>query len=209
MKDSAHDKEHVYRVLYFAADIAGTESGADMDVLLAACLLHDIGRAEQYKDPKASHALVGSRKAYEFLKNLQWPEARAAHVRDCVAAHRFRGDTEPESIEAKILFDADKLDAAGTLGIARTLLYQGIVSQPLYTLDAQGEISDGARDKQPSFFREYKYKLEKVYGKFYTRRGKQLADERKSSAAAFYESMLLEVRACYTEGKRALTEALE
>ena len=208
MKDSAHDKEHVYRVLYFAMDIAKFERDVNMDVLIAACLLHDIGRPEQYINPKLRHEQVGSRKAYEFLIENQWPKPDAERVRNCIATHRFRSDNPPISIEAKVVFDADKLDAAGTLGIARTLLYKGIVAQPLYSLDAQGNISDGSADQQPSFFQEYKVKLEKLYDRFYTQRGKQIASERMVSAAAFYNSLLDEVRSCHTNGRQELLEVI-
>jgi uncharacterized protein len=208
MKDSAHDKEHVYRVLYFAMDIAKFERDVNMDVLIAACLLHDIGRPEQYANPKLRHEQVGSRKAYGFLIENHWPEPDAVRVRKCIATHRFRSDHLPISIEAKIVFDADKLDAAGTLGIARTLLYKGIVAQPLYSLDAQGNISDGSADQQPSFLQEYKYKLEKLYDRFYTQRGKEIASERMVSAAAFYNSLLDEVRSCYTNGRQELSNVI-
>ncbi len=67
MQDSAHDQEHVYRVLYQALDIAGFEKDADLEVLVAACLLHDIGRKEQFETPGLCHARVGSQKAYAFL----------------------------------------------------------------------------------------------------------------------------------------------
>ena len=55
MEDSAHDKEHIYRVLYHALEIAGEEVDVDYDVLIAACLLHDIGRKEQFADPTLCH----------------------------------------------------------------------------------------------------------------------------------------------------------
>jgi uncharacterized protein len=209
MKDSAHDQEHVYRVLYFAMDIAKSENDVNMNVLIAACLLHDIGREEQFKNPKLRHERVGSEKAYAFLLGSNWPETDAKHVKDCIATHRYRGGNPPTGMEAKIVFDADKLDAAGTLGIARTLLYKGIVSEPLYLLDAQGNVSDGSKDDKHSFFQEYKYKLEKVYDRFYTQRARQIANERRLSAASFYDSMLSEVRACYTNGRQALSEAIE
>ena len=67
MEDSAHDKEHVYRVLYNALRIAKKEQNVDYDVLICACLLHDIGRKEQFENPKLCHAIVGSEKAYSFL----------------------------------------------------------------------------------------------------------------------------------------------
>ena len=209
MKDSAHDKEHVYRVLYLALDIAEYESNVNMDVLIAACLLHDIGRTEQFKNTKLRHEQVGSRKAYAYLLENNWPENRALHVRNCILSHRFRSENPPDSIEAKILFDSDKLDAAGTLGIARTLLYKGIVSEPLYSLDKQGNVSDGSKDDRPSFFQEYKYKLERLYDRFYTQRGMQIAKERRCSAVSFYNSMLHEVRSCYTCGIQELSRLIE
>ena len=68
MEDSAHDQEHIYRVLYNALDIAKTEKNVDHDILIAACLLHDIGRKEQFENPALCHAVVGSDKAYRFLR---------------------------------------------------------------------------------------------------------------------------------------------
>ena len=67
MRDSAHDKEHIYRVLNVALEIAEGETDVNYDVLIAACLLHDIARQEQYENPKIDHAVFGAQKAYEFL----------------------------------------------------------------------------------------------------------------------------------------------
>lgn len=161
MKDSAHDKEHVYRVLYVALDIAREEKEVDYDVLISACLLHDIARQEQNENPKLCHAEVGTEKAYKFLIENDFDKAFSEKVKHCIVAHRFRKNNAPESTEAKILFDADKIDAAGTLGIARTLVYQGAMCEPLYSLTADGRVSDGTDDEMPSFFQEYKFKLKK------------------------------------------------
>ena len=128
--DGSHDSEHIHRVLYVAMEIAEAEENVDYDVLIAACLLHDIGRAEQFADPTLCHAAVGAEKAYRFLLAEGFGEAFAAHVRDCIATHRFRADAPPVSIEAKILFDADKVDVSGTFGIARTLMYKGEQGEP-------------------------------------------------------------------------------
>lgn len=209
MRDSAHDKEHIYRVLYIALDIAGRETNVDRDVLIAACLLHDIGRGEQYRDPAICHAQAGSKMAYDFLRQLGWREEKARHAADCIYTHRFRNDRPPESVEAKILFDADKIDATGTLGIARTLVYQGIVGQTLYTVDASGQVLDGSGDEPPSFLREYKFKLEKLYGVFYTDRAREIAAGRQAAASIFYQSLLAEAGACYGQGRRLLIDALE
>lgn len=200
MKDSAHDKEHVYRVLYSALDIASKEKEVDYDVLISACLLHDIARQEQNENPKLCHAEVGAEKAYNFLIENDFENAFAEKVKHCISSHRFRKNNSPESTEAKILFDADKIDAAGTLGIARTLVYQGAMCEPLYSLTSDGRVSDGTDDKTPSFFQEYKYKLEKIYSRFYTDRGKEIAEERRKTAESFYNNMLREVASSYDNG---------
>lgn len=209
MQDSAHDKEHIYRVLYTALEIARTERNVDYDVLVCACLLHDIGRGEQYKDPAVCHAEAGAEKAYAFLVENHFAGEFAERVSRCIRVHRFRKDSRPESIEEKILFDADKIDVAGTIGIARTLLYKGQVSQPLYSLLADGQVSDGTDDDKASFFQEYKYKLEGIYDSFHTARGREIAKSRQASAADFYQSMLREVREGYGEGRALLHKIME
>lgn len=204
MEDSAHDREHVYRVLYNALDIAETEETVDYDVLVCSCLLHDIGRKEQFENPALCHAEVGGRKAYRFLVDHQFPEDFAESVRKCIETHRYRKTNPPQSPEAKILFDADKIEATGAVGIARTLIYKGQVSEPLYSLTPDGQVSDGENDTQPSFFQEYKYKLEHVYSHFYTKRGREIALERQAAARAFYRNLLREVRDAYRNGSERL-----
>lgn len=194
MRDSAHDSEHVYRVLGVALDIAAHEPDADCDVVIAACLLHDVGRPEQFADPRLSHAVVGARKAHDFLKKNGFDAAFAAHVADCVRTHRFRSDDEPATIEAKIVFDADKVDVCGALGVARTIFYQGHTGEPLYRRGADGRLSDGRGDQKKSFFREYHRKLEGIYDRFYTARGAQIAAQRRQNARAFYQAALFEAR---------------
>ena len=209
MEDSAHDKDHVYRVLNVALLIANEEAGADLDIIIAAALLHDIGRKEQYENPALCHAEVGAKKAYTFLIKNGFKEEFAAAVSDCINAHRFRGDNPPETLEAKILFDADKIDATGTLGIARTLLYNGVEGEPLYSLDENGNVLDGTNEKTPSFFQEYKFKLEKIYDRLYTETGKRIAQSRRHSAEEFYNSMLNEVQSSYKGGGEILKKAIE
>lgn len=208
MSDSAHDAEHVYRVLANAMVIAEGEPGADMDVLICACLLHDIGRADQLKDPSLCHAQAGAEKAYAYLISHGFAEDFSQHVRSCIRTHRFRKNAPPESLEAKILFDADKLDVVGAIGIARTLVYKGAVSAPLYNR-FHGRISDGREDDAQSFFQEYCFKLEKLYDRFYTETGKQLALQRRGAAVSFYESLYREVSELDERGKNQLESYLE
>ena len=209
MKDSAHDKEHVYRVLYNALDIAAAETCVDYDVLLAACLLHDIGREEQFKNPKLDHAEVGGDKAYAFLTRLGFSAEFAGKVKSCIVTHRFRKSRPPESLEAKILFDADKIDVTGAMGVARTLVYKGGVGDPLYSLDADGLPSSGENEKTPSFFQEYHFKLKNLYDRFYTQRGREVAEKRRAAAKAFYDSLYAEVNDAYVQGKHLLENIID
>lgn len=209
MKDSAHDREHVYRVLYNALDIASCETDVDYDVLLSACLLHDICRPDQIKDPKLCHARAGAVKAREFLVSAGFSDDLAERTAECIRTHRFRSYDPPVSIEARILFDADKLDVTGAIGIARTLMYQGIMGEPLYTVTDNNRISDGTDDHKPSFFQEYKFKLEKIYSRFYTKRGAELAEKRKHSAKEFYDSLYSEVSLPYDIGRELLLKHVD
>ena len=208
MEDSAHDREHVYRVLYHALDIAAAESAVNYDVLICACLLHDIGRREQARDASLCHAAVGSEQAYRFLTSRGFSEEFSAQVRHCIAAHRFRKQSPPQTLEAKILFDADKLDVTGAIGIARTLQYQGGLQRPLYTVLADGTISDGTGNDEISFFQEYHFKLEKLYSRFYTVRGAELAAQRKAAAESFCRSLYQEISAPRASGQTRLSNFL-
>ena len=208
MEDSAHDKEHIYRVLYNALDIAETESRVDQDILITACLLHDIGRGEQFRNPNVCHALAGGDMAYKFLTENGFGADFAENVRHCIRAHRFRKSEQPQSMEANILFDADKLDVSGAVGIARTLIYRGTVGEPIYSVLPDGTVSDGTDDTESSFFKEYKFKLEKLYDKFYTQRGRELAENRRKHAVEFYGNLLGEVRESYEKGRERLSEII-
>lgn len=208
MNDGAHDSQHIYRVLYYALDIAN-EYNVDKEVLIAAALLHDIGRDAQYNNPQCDHAIVGSEMAYVFLKSIGWEEDKADHVKACIATHRYRNNEPAISMEAKILYDADKLDVTGTIGIARTLAYNGIVAQPLYYVDELGKVLDGKKDHLPSFFHEYNWKLKNIYDKFYTDRAHSIASKHRKASIDFYESMYEEVNLTHQIGFNLLKEELE
>lgn len=209
MQDSAHDEHHIYRVLYNVPEIAKTEPDVDYDVLICSCLLHDIGRKEQFENPRVCHSLAGAEKAYTFLMQNNFDETFAQKVKSCIETHRYRRNNPPASMEAKILFDADKLDVAGALGIARTLVYKGKVSEPLYSLTPDGNVSDGTEDASSSFFQEYKYKPEGLYSHFYTQKAKEPAKSRQSTAISFYNDLFKEMNSSYHNGREELQQHLE
>jgi len=198
MNDSAHDADHVYRVLYSALDIARTEPEADTDVLIAACLLHDICRIDQFADPAVCHARAGAILAQKWLAEQGYPENFTHHVGECIRTHRFRSSDLPASLEAKILFDADKIDVCGAMGIARTLMYKGRLGHSL----------DNPEDEN-NFEREYHYKLEKQYDRFFTNRGKEIAFSRRQAAVSFFNSLMEELKAPETMGRDRLEQLLK
>ena len=207
MKDGAHDTFHIYRVLYTSLEI-GRHYSIDKDVLIAAALLHDIGRDAQFKDCKINHAIYGSEIVFEYLIKKQWDEKKAKHVKDCISTHRFRNANPPKTIEAKILFDSDKIDVSGTIGIARTLAYKGIVSEPLYCIDNNGEVLNGETKNEVSFFQEYKFKLRNIYSMFYTKEAKEIAEKRQKASIDFYNNMYNEVYEIHKNGIKNLNDIL-
>jgi len=213
LQGSAHDAEHVIRVLHYAADIAYyTPGDMDIDVLVTAAMLHDIGRPAQDKDPSLDHASVGADMAYDFLRSIGWSKEKAAHVKACIFTHRFRTDHLPASLEAQILFDSDKLDVTGAMGVARSFSYCTEIGEPYYTKDTSGSIEDGSQPAQlggHSFFREYHFKLRDLADHMHTARAKKIALEHKPAMDGFYRLMLDEVHTCYARGALVLPELLK
>lgn len=133
-KDSAHDIDHIMRVYNLALTIAQTEAGVDMEVLQAGVLLHDIGGAKEAADPsgQVDHAVVGAEMAKPILEGLGFPDDKIKHIQECILSHRYRTDNIPETIEAKIVHDADKLETAGAIGIARAFSWIGAHQASIY-----------------------------------------------------------------------------
>lgn len=186
--DSSHDINHVYRVLHMAMDIVQTET-ADAEIVYLAAVLHDVGR--RYEDEQnKSHALIGADMAYEFLVNNKYDRDRATWISDCIRSHRQSDKIEPATIEGKILFDADKLDFTGTMGISRTLMSMGKMNKPLY------DIVDNFTSAGGHFFDYYDSVLSKVYEKFYTDRAKEIAHKRKEISDVFVNQLKNEINQC-------------
>ena len=123
---SSHGWDHVERVALLADRIAATEPSVDPFILRASVLLHDIARIDEAESGgKICHAERGAAVAREYLAEQGLDPSRAALVRDAILTHRFRNDRAPERIEAKILYDADKLDSIGAVGVGRAFLFSG------------------------------------------------------------------------------------
>jgi uncharacterized protein len=132
---SAHSMAHVWRVYRLCLKLAAGEKAVDLKVLELASLLHDIARAHEDTDDTGmtDHAVMGAAMAEPILRDAGYPEATIRHVCSCIATHRFRGDVIPATIEARLLFDADKIDSLGAVGIARAYMLAAGYGEAMYS----------------------------------------------------------------------------
>ena len=186
--DPVHGPEHIYRVVTTALEIAAhCEQTFHPAVLLAACFLHDIGRIDQERYPKSSHAEIGSQKAYAFLLAIGWEKEKAQLAANAILTHSSQEGVHPAGLEAQILFDADKLDTLGWIGTSRLLMHAGKQGTPLYRL------KDGRlHGLQSSFMDDYQA-AEAITKNLYTAYGRKMASERLARAKVFYDGLLEDI----------------
>jgi uncharacterized protein len=158
----------------------------------------DIARAKEDNDPigKTDHAILSSEMAFSILKDLGFSDEKIKHIQDCIVSHRYKNENEPKTIEAKILFDADKLDVTGAIGIARSFVWVGRNNVKIYAKtdieqyirdNLNGGISGRIKDKtkhSPQI--EFETKLKFLYNKLHTDKAKEICKERME----FYKSFL-------------------
>ncbi|WJQ81077.1 HD domain-containing protein [Brevibacillus brevis] len=181
-QDPAHDWQHNLRVMAMCERI-GCEEGADMEVLRLAALLHDIGRAEE-RHTGECHAEISARLAGEWLAERSMTEAFISRVQSAILAHRFRKERPPHTLEEKVLFDADKLDSIGAIGVARVFAYTGVIGQPIQ--------SDDPNQHTP--YKEYTWKLQRIKDKLFTMTAQKIAEDRHRFMTMFFEQWEWEVK---------------
>ena len=201
---SAHQMDHIVRVYNLSLKLAQKER-VDLGVLKAAALLHDIARVKEDSDStgKTDHAILGSQMAKPILKKLGFSQDKIKHIQSCIVSHRYRTGNEPETIEAKILFDADKLDAMGAIGLARAFVWVGRNSAKIYSKpdfkkyiknNLGGSVSGRIKNKtkhSPQI--EFKTKLKLLKNKLYTKKAKEFARERTEYFEKFLNRLEKEI----------------
>jgi len=203
--DSSHTVDHIQRVWRTAVQIAAEEKDVNLDVLKPAILLHDIARIKEDTDKsgKIDHALLGAEIAEEILKQMQYPEETIRKVKHCIETHRFRSEREPVSIEAKILYDADKVDAMGAIGVARFYMIAGRYREQLYSFvpveqytaenivggKANGRIKEISKHTPNLEFE----KMRDIFGKLHTAKAREIAGERVKYMEEFFKRIRSEI----------------
>jgi len=200
---SAHNLDHVFRVYNLCLLISKYEEGVDLEILIPSALLHDIARVEESNDKtgEIDHAVLGSELAENILRTLEYEEEKIEKIKHCITTHRFRTGNQPTTIEAKILFDSDKLDAIGATGIARSFMLAGQFGQRLTVNESisdylnnntveNGRVKDVSKHTP---FIEYEVKFKKIPNKLYTKKAKEMGNERLKFMEEYFNRLKLEI----------------
>ncbi|WP_258084714.1 HD domain-containing protein [Thermococcus thermotolerans] len=174
-REGTHGFSHVERVFNLCMHI-GKEEGADLEVLALAALLHDVARPLESAGRVKDHAIEGARIARQYLRSLGYNNDKIEAVAHAIEAHRFSRGPEPRTLEAKILSDADKLDAIGAIGVARVFMYSG----------------EHGRDIEASL-RHFEEKILKLKDLMYTETARRIAEERHAFTVQFIERIRREI----------------
>jgi uncharacterized protein len=169
-ESGAHGFDHTLRVMRLCEQI-GAREGADMAVLIPAALFHDIARPLE-EETGVPHEEEGARMAESYLQSVRYPEDCIAGIVHAIRAHRYSTGIAPETLEARVLSDADNLDAMGAVGIARTFI-------------RAGEHGRGIADATGHFHE----KLLNLKDLMYTESARSIAEERHAFLVAFLEAL--------------------
>jgi uncharacterized protein len=194
--DPVHGFDHIERVYAMAERLARAE-GADLEIVRAAALLHDAeGSATAGgEEGRAEHQHESAELAAKVLRAEEWPKERIEAVQHCIRAHRFRDEREqPQTLEAKVIFDADKLDVIGAIGVARTVAFDAVIGQPVLSTPSEtflktGKIEEG---EQYSSYHEYLFKLRKIKDRLHTPSARAVAEGRHQFMEEFFARLQAE-----------------
>jgi len=177
-KNDIHGFEHVERVLKLSSEI-GTVLNANLLVIKIAALLHDVGRYVKKDNKVRNHAEISAEIAENFIikNNFNIAIKDVENILHCIRAHSFSNDLEPKTLEAKILSDADKLDALGAIGLYRTIGFTikefGGIEQVIHHLEN---------------------KILKLKEMIYLDYSKQIAEKRDEIIRDFYSQIKKEIK---------------
>lgn len=198
--DAAHDFDHIRRVAHLAVHLARA-AGADEEIVLLAAFLHDVPSA-LHTATRAAHHLAAAEFARQYLTMQEMAPKAVENVVHCIEAHRFRDQSlQPQTLEAKCLYDADKLDSIGAIGVARAFAFAGNAGARLWTEPVAAVPPDNAKPHGADYtpVHEYVYKLSRILATLYTPAAQQIGAQRHQFMATFYEQLDAEMRQIDTD----------
>lgn len=191
----SHDFSHIERVFNLALKV-GKSEGADLWVLGLAALFHDLARDEEARSGgQICHAAASALKTKGILEEKGENRKIIEAVCECIATHRYRDQNPPQTLEGKCLFDADKLDSLGAVGIARAYLWLGERGGTVYVTREVWEKTDFSsnRPEDDSLQREWHLKFQYVKDQLYTKTARQIGVKRNQTMINFLETLEREV----------------
>lgn len=190
-----HDFDHTLRVLRNAEKLAMELPAANLQIVRIAALLHDIARPEEMSvKGRFCHARAGAAICASELKKYNFSQVMIEKICACVLSHRFRGDgPTPQSLEAEIIYDADKLDSIGAIGVGRAFHFAGRENARVHNTSEEA-LNSEAYSREDSAYREYLVKLRHVPDKMLTVPGKRHAAARAEFMHDFFEQIEREIR---------------
>ncbi len=187
---SGHGFDHTERVYNNALAISVGED-VDLDVIKSSALMHDICREMEEKEEVRCHAESGSEWCKEILKKVGFSEDKIEKVAYCIKVHRYSTGIVPETIEAKILQDADRLDALGAICIARIFEYGG--KRGRTTFNPSDLTAKNLKEEDESSLYHFYKKIFKITpDKFHTKRAREIAEGRYRFVQEFVDRFIKE-----------------
>lgn len=190
--DSAHDMSHILRVLGNARKIGNIE-GADLEILSIAALLHDIKNYPKGHPEAKKSSLRSAEYARDHLEDLGYPEEKIAIVFDAILNHSYSRGQVPETLEGKVLQDADRLDALGAIGLYRCFAVGASSGRPFYCWE--DPFAENGRDLD-----DKTYSLDHFYQKLFrlpelmqTETGRCIAEQRVAFMQSYVDQLAHEV----------------
>jgi uncharacterized protein len=189
--DPAHDWLHVERVAVSARAISLAE-GADVEITVAAALLHELFNHPKGHPESRRSGEICAEHAREALRMVHWPEGRIEPVCYAIRVHPFSLGVTPETLEAKVLQDADRLDAIGAIGVARCFATCSDMKRPFYDPDDPLCERRAPDDKRWGVDHFYK-KLLGIEGRMHTATARAMANDRSAFMKLFLKQFGAEV----------------
>jgi uncharacterized protein len=184
-EDGAHDLSHLQRVWNNARSLHAQEGG-DLEVLLAAVLMHDCVTVEKNSPLRSRASMLAAQKASQVLAEIGWMSTKINTVAHAIEAHSFSASIAPNSLEAKIMQDADRLDALGMVGVARVFYVGGRLGRALYH-PQDPEASQRVYDDKRFCLDHFQTKLLHLADGFQTATGQRLAQIRHDRLKGFLD----------------------
>lgn len=189
--DPSHDLLHVQRVVGLAKALAAAE-GADPAVVVPAAYLHDCVYISKTDERRSMASRISADHAVELLRGWNYPEKYWPAIQHAIAAHSFSANIPAETLEAKVVQDADRLDAMGAIGIFRCFAFSGLARRPLYVADDPFSVSRPLNDQSNTLDHFY-VKLLRLQERLNTSAAKAEGQKRLATMNTFLQDLRSEL----------------